>query len=206
MSDICDICFVDTETLGLHPQSPIWEFAALRVFADGAEDSALFQIRHEPGVYLDEMAASGPIGAQLAEDYRARYSPADAFGERDAAIMIHLVTRSALVVGCNPGFDLDSQRLAGLLRRNGIEPEWHYHPLDTASMAIARLAAQDRLPEQPWKSDQLSSLIGVYPHEFPRHTAMGDVQWCRAQWNVLMKPLPRVENLEPWHGKAVGSQ
>jgi DNA polymerase III epsilon subunit-like protein len=37
----------------------------------------------------------------------------------------------------------------------------------------------------PWNSNQLSRRLGVDPDNFARHTAMGDVQWCLAQWRAM---------------------
>lgn len=68
----------------------------------------------------------------------------------------------------------------------GIEPEWHYHPWDIASVALGYACGRDGSPPSlPWKSDQLSQEIGVNPAEFARHTAMGDVRWTLAQWDLI---------------------
>lgn len=176
-----DICFIDTETLGLDPYAPIWEFAAWRDNADGSSQFVTYFIDHDDA---EEWLPDLPESFQ--QDYRARYDKSASFARDAAAEDIHHITKGAVIVGCNPGFDLDSQRLVALLEQNDVKPEWHYHPLDTASMALARLAAEGRLPAGPWKSDELSRLIGVDPADYPRHTAMGDVKWCRAQWRVLM--------------------
>lgn len=97
-----DLVFVDTETLGLDPDAPVWEFAALRRFADGNTDQTQFCIRHQTDPWAAQMRDQAPA---FFDDYRARYTPADALDEQSAAIMIHMVTRDAIVVGCNPGFD-----------------------------------------------------------------------------------------------------
>lgn len=182
-----DIVFLDTETLGLDPQAPIWEFAAIRVRPGFPVNAREFAVTHFPAYWLEAMAASSPKGAELADDYRNRYNPAHALTEADAAREIHAITNGAQVIGCNPGFDLDSQRLTHLLLRNGFEPGWHYHPDDISSMAKGWLAAAGRLPAPPWKSDQLSLALGVDPADYPRHTAMGDVRWCQAQYAAVMK-------------------
>lgn len=175
-----DFVIVDTETLGLDPAAPIWEFAAVRRFGDGAsDDSTEFFIRHDPGEWLTQLAAS------FREDYETRYEARDALDEQSAAAMIHFVTRGAQLVGCNPGFDVE--RLAALLRRNGIEPEWHYHPWDIASVALGYACGRDgRPPEQPWKSDHLANTVGIDTDSYRRHTAMGDVQWTLAQWDTIV--------------------
>ncbi|MBX9918846.1 MAG: hypothetical protein K2Y33_03275 [Mycolicibacterium frederiksbergense] len=172
-----DIVFLDTETLGLDPDAPIWEFAAVRRSATGGEDRTEFQIRHDATDWLDAMPD------QFLYDYDERYKPHDAAPESDAAVMMHILTKDALVVACNPGFDLP--RIERLIRRHGMEPAWHYHPLDTASMAIGYLAARGELSPQPWKSDALSAAVGIDPKSYARHTAMGDVLWELAQWDRI---------------------
>ncbi len=201
-----DIVFLDTETLGLDPMAPIWEFAAIRVQPGFPVETREFTIQHEPDGWLEKMAASGDKGAQLAFDYRQRYNPAHALSEADAAKEIDEITAGAQVVGCNPGFDLDSLRLTNLLEANGIEPNWHYHPDDISSMAKGWLSAAGRLPAPPWSSDQLSLALGVDPERYARHTAMGDCRWVQAQYAKIMRPAPRPESLEAHLGKAPVNQ
>ena len=204
-----DLCFLDTETLGLDPTAPIWEFAAIRVRPGMPIETREFTIKHEhyPGkhVYVARFREQCP---ELAADYEARYNTAHAYTERRAADAIHYITKGAQIVGCNPGFDLDSQRLTELLLRKGVKPEWHYHPIDTASMATGWLAGRGILPPPPWSSNQLSALIGVDPANYRRHTAMADARWCQAQYHRMMTsgPPKPVEIVEDWHGKAKVSQ
>lgn len=178
MTDPRPICFLDCETLGLDPEAPIWEFAAVTVFPDGNEDPTRFCIRHDQDDWLETL----PLAFQ--DDYRTRYEHREALDEGDAALLINMVTNNAIIVGCNPGFDIE--RLTKLLLRNGIEPAWHYHPLDIASVAIGFLAGRGFPPRQPWKSDMLANGVGVDTGQFPRHTAKGDVDWTRAQWNNMI--------------------
>lgn len=185
-----DLVFLDTETLGLDPDAPIWEFAAVRRFATGGEDKTEFQIRHDATAWLDAMPD------QFLYDYDERYKPHDAATESDAAVMMHILTKDALVVACNPIFDLP--RIEKLIRRHGMEPSWHYHPFDISSVAFGawmvgrRFAssqigtAEIPLSGPPWKSDLLAAAVGVRSADFARHTAMGDVLWTIAQWDAVM--------------------
>lgn len=176
-----DIVFLDTETLGVHPDAPIWEFAAIRRFENGNTDRTEFFIRHEPEPWATQLKAEAP---SFYEDYQARYRPSDALDEQSAAVMIHMVTRGAQMVACNPVFD--DPRLAQLMRRNNIEPAWHYHPDDISSMAKGYLRARGELPAPPYKSNALSLALGVDPDAYARHTAMGDVAWVMAQHDLIM--------------------
>lgn len=178
------ICFVDTETLGLEPEAPIWEFAAIRVSPLGAVKEVVCQIDINQDVADEWLETLRP---EFAEDYRTRYDPEYSLYPHAAASTIWDITAGAVIVGCNPAFDLDSQRLGALLQAHDLDPHWHYHPLDTASMALAWLWARGIRPPQPWKSDELSRLIGVDPAHFDRHTALGDAKWCRAQWDRMQR-------------------
>lgn len=188
-----DLCFIDTETLGLDPAAPVWDFAAVRIDRDGHEiASESFLIEHDPGHWLDGLPAA------FRADYRARYWAEFAAPARAAAEHIHRITDGAVIAGSNPSFDM--LRLETLLRANGFEPGWHYHGLDIPSMVVGWLARtaetlavlerQHGNPPEgpmdaPWKSDQLSAAIGVNPAQYERHTAHGDVDWCLAQWRAM---------------------
>lgn len=175
-----DFVILDTETLGTSSTAPTWEFAAVRRFADGSpDDSTEFFIRHDPSL------ADPDLPESFLADYRDRYIADDALDEQSAAAMIHLVTRGAELVICNTVFD--EPRLAAFLLSNGIEPEWHYHPWDIASVALGFVCGRDGSPPTfPWKSDQLADAAGVPTAEYRRHTAMGDVLWTLAQWDSIV--------------------
>lgn len=180
-----DIVFMDTETLGLDPDAPIWEFAAIRRAADGVESAFHCFIDHYPLPWIDTLPD------QFAQDYRKRYNPEKAVRQWDAAGIIRAATQGAHVVGAVPNFDTERlQRL--LLRLDGgrglhsREP-WFYHLIDIENVAagyLTRKTGQPVLP--PYDSNELSAALGVNPDAFQRHTAMGDVQWVMAQWDVIM--------------------
>lgn len=198
-----DIVILDVETLGLHPDAPIWEFAALRRYLDGTEQRTLFQIEHDPGHWLDVMRKDGPKAEQFIRDYQDRYSRDDAITAFDAAVMINMLTKDAVIVGCNPSFD--TERITKLMARWDMAPQWHYRPLCVTTMAAGHLhgAAEQAIADAiewgespdpalttrslppPWSSDQLSRGIGVDPDDYKRHSAMGDVDWAAAQWDVM---------------------
>ncbi|OCB56174.1 hypothetical protein A5722_14865 [Mycobacterium vulneris] len=170
--------FLDTETLGLDRRAPIWEFAAIRIEDDGTESAREhFQIRHQQKRYGIDWAATLPEWFQ--RDYQARYRFDQAIDMVDAADRIaKIVAGKAVIAGSNPGFDME--RLGDLLAEFDIEPEWHYHPLDVPTIAVGWLTGiHGRTPPRPWKSDELTRLVGLDPDEYKRHTALGDVEWCR---------------------------
>jgi len=181
-----DIVFLDTETLGLALYAPIWEFAAIRIAAPVADvaagkvlDQVEFLVEH------DTSYGTGQLPESFAEDYRARYRAEFAWPTAIAARKIHEITDGAIVAGSNPSFDID--RLELLLKAHGFDPAWHYHPLDIPSMAAGWHAANGGTGVK-WRSTELSELVGVQPDDFERHTALGDVKWCLAQWEAMNGP------------------
>jgi hypothetical protein len=185
-----DRVWIDTETLGLDVGAPVWEFGAVRrevtVINDGfnghkdVDTRVQILIQHDPAKWLDD--ADYP--QSFKDDYAARYDPALAVPEREAAEIIAVYTAGAVVHASNPAFDME--RLAILLARNGIERTWHYHPIDVPTLAQGWLAAKGRLPDPPWKSDSLSLAVGVDPAKYARHTALGDVEWTVDLYDRIM--------------------
>lgn len=174
-----DIVFLDTETLGLDPDAPVWEFAAVRRLDPVGEVELHFTIQHDPARWLDGFPE------EFLADYLNRFDPAEAWGEVAAVGAIHAITKGAHIIGAVPSFD--TERLAKLLRRNSIEPEWHYHLIDVENVVVGYLAGRSELIPPPWKSDELSAAVGVNPDDYARHTAMGDVRWAMAQWDAVMR-------------------
>jgi hypothetical protein len=174
-----DLCILDTETLGLDRRAPVWEFAAVRLDRGGyLRLETSFQILHNESDWLETLPES------FADDYRARYDEASAMRPSVAAVEIRAVTDGAIIAGSNPSFDMD--RLEMLLRQYGIEPGWHFHPLDIPSMVAGHVAAGiPNVSPVTWRSSELSRLVAVEPDEFARHTALGDVNWCLAQWRRM---------------------
>ena len=182
-----DIVFLDTETLGLDRRAPIWEFAAVRLRGNEIVSTEECFVGHDHGY------GTNGLPEVFAADYRTRYDADVAVSPAAAAKAIATITSDAIVAGSNPSFDMD--RLGLLLRHYGYEPGWHYHPLDIPPMVVGQVArsvvaASVELGDEvrltlPWNSSQLSRRLSVDPDDFARHTAMGDVQWCLAQWRVM---------------------
>lgn len=171
------LLFLDTETLGLNPDAPVWEFAAILRTGRGEQEVEFF-IDHDPTGWLD-------YRDDLKADYLRRYDARAALTEQDAAATIaNLMKGGARIVGSNPGFD--TERLAKLLRRNGHEPQHHYHSFDVGALLVGYLAAHDDLPNEPWKTDDLSAAAGIDPALYARHSAMGDVVWTQDIWDKVM--------------------
>ncbi len=186
-----DIVILDTETLGLDRDAPIWEFAAIHLDCDTGEVAGMreFTIRHDPMRSLvprTDWIDSLPETFQA--DYRSRYRPELAIDASDAAAAIQGITAGSIIAGSNPSFDMD--RLEILLRAEGLTPGWYHHPIDIPSMVVGQIAYRYRRGFRTdlvtFKSDQLGQLVDVDSGDYPRHTALGDVRWCHAMGRAMV--------------------
>ena len=192
-----DLVFLDTETTGLGPDDEIWEFAAVRRYEQGDEAALHIQIEH------DEAKAT-ELPEKFYADYSARYNPAVAMpagvaAEKIRHFLLPVVTRDLAtderhvqkthIVGANPAFD--AGKLATLFARFDLVPTWHYHLIDLEATTVGYLLALGLDVPIPWRSDDLAARVGVPTTGadgrplYDRHTAMGDVEWCRDWWDAL---------------------
>lgn len=187
-----DIVFLDTETLGVDLDAPIWEVAAIRRNAEtGAETELHLFVHHQTQPWLNSLPE------QFAADRRARFDSDAAVIPSEAAYRVHeFLGGRPSIVGAVPNFD--TERLAHQwLRPLNLDLPWHYHLIDVENLIVGYLRSArheddapreqiDRLTALPWSSDLLSTAVGVDPASFDRHTAMGDVLWVRAQYDAVM--------------------
>jgi hypothetical protein len=199
------LCFLDTETTGLSLDDDIWEFGAIVREPDGTEWEYHLFIQHDvqrcntlPPEFLADHQARFPIGGDgWHPDVKTRKEAAHEIAK--------ILSGRPHIVGAVPNFD--TERIAILLRRFGLEPDWHYHLIDVEAMAVGwahgvfrqtadQLAAQgmphdaiDKGPRLvtglPWDSNTLSRALGVDPDAYARHTALGDARWVRAQYDAI---------------------
>ncbi|MUL47582.1 hypothetical protein FZI85_25035 [Mycobacterium sp. CBMA293] len=193
-----DIVFLDTETLGTEIDAPIWELAAIRRRIDGTETPLHLFIDHEPEPWI----SNPKFPESFKEDYRARYRADHSMSRADAAAVLkNFLTGRPHIVGAVINFD--TERIAHqLLRPKGIGELWNYHLIEIENQvhgylrAVSELlsgAGLDMIGDKPisellalpWNSNDLSRAINVDPDQFERHTAMGDVRWCMAQYDAL---------------------
>lgn len=182
-----DLVFMDTETLGLDIDAPIWEFAAVRRnFYDGGvvkEQELHIFIHHYAKPWLEGPDA---LPEEFAADYHKRFNPGEAYGKSGAAeVIAGFLSGRPHIVGAVPDFDTSRIRHQ-LLAPAHIPDPWHYHLIDVENVVVGFLAGRSMLMQPPWKSDDLSAAIGVDPAQFERHTAMGDVRWTMAQYDAVM--------------------
>lgn len=188
------LCFLDTETTGLHPElHHVWE-VGLIVRRDGEEEQEyLWQLAvdlstADPfalgiGGYWDRRRPEANNESQVKESLAggppnlwavplvAREAWCDRFRE---------LTHGAHLVGNVVSFD--AERLAALLRWEGRMPTWHYHLVDIEAMVAGLMGFAP-----PWSSEELSKAIGVeMPSDADRHTALGDARWAAALYDAVL--------------------
>lgn len=176
-----DLVFLDTETLGIALDAPIWEIAAIRRDGTTCEETELYlQVEHHPAGWLDD------LDEPFLTDYRDRFIPDLAVSRYESALAVYQFTEGAYIVGVVPNFD--TERIAHQLLRPALLPPepWRYHLTDVGSLVTGYLAAHGELPAGPWTSDALSAAVGVDPADYRRHTAMDDVRWAAAQHDIVM--------------------
>lgn len=176
------LVFLDTETLGLALDDPIWEIAAIRHEAGkpirhGGTAMHAF-VHHTPPATID-------LPPTFRADYDRRFNPSAALTRTQIRhTLLELFapapdgTRAHLVGACP---DFDARRIAHQLH---IEP-WHHHIVDVEALAAGWLAGQGRPMQPHWNSNDLSRAVGVDPDQFERHTAMGDVRWAEALYSFI---------------------
>jgi len=190
------LCFIDTETTGVHPGRQAWEIAMIRRDPDGVQSETLIQVLNV------DLSAADPFGLKVGGFYDrhfqfAPFAPSSdtlLLDAAEAATVVERVTRGAHLVGAVPNFDAET--LDPMLRRGGLIPAWHYHLVDVEALAVGWLAGRgsiggfDRFtprPTLPWKSDDLSRACGVEPATpEERHTALGDARWAMRLYDAII--------------------
>lgn len=185
------IVFLDTETTSLRPDRRAWDIGL--IVRDGGRD-----VEHQWFVGADDLdlGNADPFALKIGRFYERHPSYNDATGDPWAAELGHgeysmlreveRLTRGAHLVGAVPNFD--AEVLSKRMRKYGIAPSWHYHLQDIETLVVGYLRGQGKpAPELPFRSDDISRLIGVEPPgDDERHTALGDAGWARAVWDRVM--------------------
>lgn len=190
------LCFVDTETTGLHAARMPWDVAVIRREPDGTQT--------EWQAYLDvDLSEADPFGLRIGRFYErhplGRWLSGQSGGLDDkiwahpatlsqygAAMRFARITHGAHIVGAVPNFDTST--MADLARNNEMLLAHHYHLIDVETLAVGFLAGQGEPITPPWSSDDLSAALGVTPPgDDERHTALGDARWAMRLYDAVMR-------------------
>jgi DNA polymerase III epsilon subunit-like protein len=181
------ICFIDCETTSLRYDRRAWEIGLIVRSGDGSPD-----IEHQWFIRIEDLdlgnadLMSLKIGRFHERHPQARRIACSVPGEAEVLAEVERRTRGAHLVGAVPNFDADV--LGARMRANGICPSWHYHLQDFETLIVGYLRGRgEPAPSLPWRSDDLSRLIGVEPPgDEDRHTALGDARWAARVWDAVM--------------------
>ena len=175
------IVFVDCETTGLdRERRRAWE-VALIVRTEAGDVEHQFFVGVED-LHLEWAEPQGLKIGRFYERHPGYEAETDVKTEHQAAALIEYYTRGRHLVGAVPSFD--EETFAGMLRRNGFAPAWHYHLIDVEALAVGYLQAKGYAFDLPWSSDALSHQLGIVVPENDRHTALGDARWARAIYDA----------------------
>lgn len=199
------IVFIDTETTSLRPDRRAWEVGMIRRadHRDADQETSFF-------IHIDDidLPNADPFALdvgrfwqrhpQAVTDARVGYEVHDfedtsmwstlrgeVLDAGTAAQVVRLWTHGAHLVGAVPSFD--AEVLAALLRDNWLTPTWHYHLIDVENLAVGWLAGRGETVLPPWKSADLSRMVGVdAATDEERHTALGDARWAARIFDRVM--------------------
>lgn len=211
-----NVAFVDTETTGLDPErNPIWEIAVIIPDGPDQGEHVWQQqlplnspsTNGSDRMFIIDRAGSLPIIAdgERAPRYSANinrwvldntrfaddYNHTTALRPDDSIERFARLVEGRHLVGAVPSFD--EERLRRLYRKH-VDPTatrfpWHYHLIDVEAMMVGYLLGDPegdwRFP-LPWKSDDLSTALGVTPPDKDRHTALGDARWAKTIYERIV--------------------
>jgi hypothetical protein len=190
------LCFVDTETDGVHPGRKPWEIALIRRDETGQHELSFFveidlSTADPFGLRIGGFYDRHPLGRAITQSgHPMNWNPTtpdrgDYFTRSRAAQLVARMTHGAHLIGAVPNFD--SEVFDRLLRDHGLAPSWHYHLIDVEALAVGYARAKGVKLSLPWSSDELMDAIGVpKPSDEVRHTALGDARWAMATYDAVM--------------------
>jgi hypothetical protein len=182
------IVAIDCETTSLRPDRRAWEIAVITREPGKPDREESWFIAAEDLDLGNADLMSLKIGRF--HERHPQYAPGGSVKmthrEHPALRAVEARTRGAHLVGAVPNFD--AEVLGSRMRANGICPSWHYHLQDFETLIAGYLRGQgEMVPPLPWRSDDLSRLIGVEPPgPEERHSALGDAKWALRAYDAVM--------------------
>ena len=170
---MADVCFIDTETLGLDPDvNPVWEIGL--ILPDGTEREWHVKVSDR------DISLAHPKALEISR-FEERYGKTRAIDtpEDVARDLYNTITPGMHLCGAVISFD--EERLRRLMWKHGFSPRWHYHLVDIEALAAGKLGM-----EPPWESRALVEGLGVtIASGEERHTAMGDAREVKRVYEAI---------------------
>lgn len=193
-----DLAFVDCETTRLDVERLAWNIAVIRRRPDGVETGEEIIVRDV------DLSRADPMGLLIGHFWQRHPEhggdPGDATiveDEAEAAAWLETMVRPSLtpggraepvhIVGAVPSFDVHT--FEPMFRRHGLCWPAHYHLVDAECVAVGALAARGILPRFPYSGEDLTTMLGLDPAAFAKHTALGDARWARALFDAAITPV-----------------
>jgi hypothetical protein len=209
------LCFLDTETTSLHSHRKTWNIATILRDPDGHETAEEIIIRADDLIWeADPMALVIGHFWERHPDFGGDPGDALVLDEDDAVKWLHERIRPVVtpqgavpmhIVAAVPSFDVEG--LSRWFRQHQLPWPMHYHQICAENVAVGALAARGLAIRPPYKSEDLSKLLGLDMSSYSRHTALGDATWARDLYDAAMRPIPvgtpMVTPDAPAHGKGL---
>lgn len=170
-----NLLFLDTETTGLTPDlHEIIEIACVLTDPTGEKTLSVYEAKLMPQHIERAEARALEVNGYSKDTWEATATPAD-----KVAADIQRIATDAVLVGQNISFDIDF--VTRFLIKNYHRPTWHYHKVDTATLAWPLYKA--KLIE----GLSLNALCEFFERDRPKvHRALEDVHLCRMIYLDLM--------------------
>ncbi|MDE1904905.1 MAG: hypothetical protein KGH75_00460 [Rhodospirillales bacterium] len=191
------LAFLDTETTGLDPdRHEVWEVGLILRDTDAVSrvGAVVVTDREYHWMLPVDLSTADPFALDIGRfhdrhpsGYRSNQDDHPERTVTDLATFARVfaeLTDGAHLVGAVVSFD--AERLAALVKRQGLLPAWHYHLVDVEALVAGRYGL-----EPPWDSGDLSDRAGVDVTAYDRHTALGDARWARDLYDQMMTDVGR---------------
>jgi hypothetical protein len=194
------IVAIDSETSELRDDKEIWDFGCVERKPSNVAGEYGPDERREIIILDADLSWANPFSLDIGHAYERhpalngdkREDGIEYMSQAAAAREIERITRGAVILGIVPDFDVWG--LKPFLRRHGLPYSGYYHLVDTETLGAgflmgARAAGKDvpAIGMPPWKSEEISRLLGVEPPVGEqRHTASGDARWVMQMWDAIV--------------------
>lgn len=197
--DPTQVAFVDTETTGLDPvRDPIWQVAVIVDEVEHVWQQKLPVERYAPGT--PDPFFMWPEDSWVLENttIRATYDHASALQPYESIDRFSDLVRGRHLIGACPWFDSERLHRLHLNTRTAGESRlhsWHYHLIDVETLMVGALTGRRHALTQglfsqmelPWRSREMSLLVGVDPQQFgSAHDALNDARWAKACFEAVV--------------------